>query len=100
NKFMLAPSDNYYPNQILNEKQIGKLLGINGNNGINTKWFKSLLKENNGAITLDVLGKFVYQKYTSKFNHWPYIDKNKHVKASEALLLFRENEFHDDVIPK
>lgn len=100
NKLMLAQSENYYPNQILNEKQIGKLLGINGNNGINTKWFKSLLKENNGAITLDVLGKFVYQKYTSKFNHWPYIDKNKHVKASEALLLFRENEFHDDFIPK
>lgn len=99
-KLMITSSKDYYPNQILNETQIGKLLGINGNNGINTKWFKSLLKENNGVITPDILGEFVYQKYTSKFNHWPYIDKNKYVKASEALLLFRENEFHDDFMPK
>lgn len=99
-QFMLDTLDIYTPNQILTESEIGKLLGINGDNGINTKWFKSLLEENNGAITLNTLGKYAYQKYTSKFNYWPYIDKNKTVKASEALLLFRENEFHDDFPPK
>ncbi|WP_439258037.1 integrase [Lonepinella sp. BR2271] len=99
-QLMLESSETYDPNQVLNENQIGKLLAFNGNYGIRTKWFKSLLEENNGAITLNALGKFIYQKYTSRFNYWPYIDKNKLVKASEALLLFRENEFHDDFLPK
>lgn len=84
----------------LTEIEIGNILGIDGRNGINTKWFKKLMNENNGIITYDTLGRFLYRKYTSKFNFWPYADKNKKVKVSETLLLFRENEFHDDFSPK
>ena len=84
----------------LTEIEIGNILGIDGRNGINTKWFKKLMNENNGIITYDTLGRFLYRKYTSKFNFWPYTDKNKKVKVSETLLLFRENEFYDDFSPK
>lgn len=84
----------------LTEIEIGNILGIDGRNGINTKWFKKLMNENNGIITYDTLGRFLYRKYTSKFNFWPYADKNKKVKVSETLLLFRENEFYDDFSPK
>lgn len=90
----------YLSQKPLTEIEIGKALGFNGKYGIITKWFKKLMKENDFVITYDVLGKYLYEKYTSKFNYWPYIDKNKNVKASEALLLFRENEFHDDFPPK
>lgn len=90
----------YLSQKPLTEIEIGKALGFNGKYGIRTKWFKKLMKENDFVITYDVLGKYLYEKYTSKFNYWPYIDKNKNVKASEALLLFRENEFHDDFPPK
>ncbi|WP_244154846.1 integrase [Rodentibacter heidelbergensis] len=90
----------YLSQKPLTEIEIGKALGFNGKYGIRTKWFKKLMKENDFVITYDVLGKYLYEKYTSKFNYWPYIDKNKNVKASEALLLFRENEFHDDFSPK
>jgi len=89
----------YLPQKPLTEIEIGKVLEINGKHGIKTKWFEKLMKENSGVITPNVLGKYLYEKYTSKFNYWPYIDKNKNVKASEALL-FRENEFHDDFFPK
>lgn len=89
----------YLSQKPLTEIEIGKALGFNGKYGIRTKWFKKLMKENDFVITYDVLGKYLYEKYTSKFNYWPYIDKNKNVKASEALLLFRENEFHDDFPP-
>ena len=61
----------------------------------NAKWSKELLKENGGAITYRVLGEHQYQRYTKKFRLWPYIDKNKKVKVSEALALFRENEFNE-----
>lgn len=84
----------------LTETEIGKIVGVNVKNGFNSKWFKKLMCENDGVITYDVLGKYLYKKYTSKFNYWPYIDKNKKVKASESLLLFRENEFHNDFFPK
>lgn len=67
---------------------------------INTKWLSKLLEDNQGVITYKTLGKFEYGKYTKKFPNWPYIDKSKKVKASEALLLHRENEFHADFNPR
>ena len=105
NTVMISPDQgmqvsHYLPQKPLTEIEIGKVLEINGKHGIKTKWFEKLMKENSGIITPNVLGKYLYEKYTSKFNYWPYIDKNKNVKASEALLLFRENEFHDDFLPK
>ena len=105
NTVMISPDQgmqvsHYLPQKPLTEIEIGKVLEINGKHGIKTKWFEKLMKENSGVITPNVLGKYLYEKYTSKFNYWPYIDKNKNVKASEALLLFRENEFHDNFLPK
>ena len=105
NTVMISPDQgmqvsHYLSQKPLTEIEIGKILEINGKHGIKTKWFEKLMKENNGVITSNVLGKYLYEKYTSKFNYWPYIDKNRNVKASEALLLFRENEFHDDFLPK
>ena len=104
NMLMLSYQGVQLPNDLfkksLDEIEIGKILSINGENGIHTKWFKKLMNENNGIITYDVLGRYLYEKYTSKFNYWPYIDKNKNVKASEALLLFRENEFHTEFRPR
>ena len=105
NTVMISPDQgmqvsHYLSQKPLTEIEIGKILEINGKHGIKTKWFEKLMKENNGVITSNVLGKYLYDKYTSKFNYWPYIDKNRNVKASEALLLFRENEFHDDFSPK
>ena len=105
NTVMISPDQgmqvsHYLSQKPLTEIEIGKILEINGKHGIKTKWFEKLMKENNGVITSNVLGKYLYEKYTSKFNYWPYIDKNRNVKASEALLLFRENEFHDDFSPK
>uniref|UniRef100_A0A486XL80 Integrase n=1 Tax=Rheinheimera sp. BAL341 TaxID=1708203 RepID=A0A486XL80_9GAMM len=67
---------------------------------INTKWLNKLLEDNQGVITYKTLGKFEYKKCTKKFPKWPYIDKSKKVKASEALLLHRENEFHADFNPR
>ena len=84
----------------LTKSEIAEVLDIDSQNICNTKWFKNLISENDGIITYEILGKFLYKKYTSKFNNWPYVDKHKNVKASEALLLFRENEFHDDFSPK
>ena len=84
----------------LTKSEIAEVLDIDSKNSCNTKWFKNLISENDGIITYEILGKFLYKKYTSKFNNWPYVDKHKSVKVSEALLLFRENEFHDDFSPK
>ena len=84
----------------LTKSEIAEVLDIDAQNICSTKWFKNLISENDGIITYEILGKFLYKKYTSKFNNWPYVDKHKNVKASEALLLFRENEFHDDFSPK
>jgi hypothetical protein len=64
------------------------------------KWLIKLLEENNDAITYRTLGKCEYEKWTSKFNNWPYADKKSHVKVSEALLLHRQNEFHADFSPR
>lgn len=84
----------------LTKSEIAEVLDIDSQNICNTKWFKNLISKNDGIITYEILGKFLYKKYTSKFNNWPYVDKHKNVKASEALLLFRENEFHDDFSSK
>ncbi len=66
------------------------------NFNISTKWFQKLFSENNGCISYRALGAFEYYKYIKKFPMWPYVDKDRHVKVSEALLLHRENEFHTD----
>ena len=95
----LAPSHSLYQKH-LTKSEIAEVLDIDSKNSCNTKWFKNLISENDGIITYEILGKFLYKKYTSKFNNWPYVDKHKSVKVSEALLLFRENEFHDDFPPK
>lgn len=65
-----------------------------------TKWLEKLLKDNGGSISYRVLGAHEYRKYIKKFPNWPYADKNKHVKVSEALLLHRDNEFHADFSPR
>lgn len=95
----LATSHSLYKKP-LTKSEIAEVLDIDSQNICNTKWFKNLISENDGIITYEILGKFLYKKYTSKFNNWPYVDKHKRVKVSEALLLFRENEFHDDFSPK
>ena len=95
----LATSHSLYKKP-LTKSEIAEVLDIDSQNICNTKWFKNLISENDGIITYEILGKFLYKKYTSKFNNWPYVDKHKSVKVSEALLLFRENEFHDDFSPK
>lgn len=64
------------------------------------KWSKSLLDGNNNQITYRTLGEQQYKNYTKKFPLWPYIDKNKKVKVSEALALFRENEFNPSLKPR
>ncbi|PKG55231.1 integrase [Shewanella sp. GutDb-MelDb] len=65
-----------------------------------TKWLGKLYQEGGGEITYELLGKYFYDFYVSKLNNWPYIDKASKVKASEALLLHRENEFHADFSPR
>ncbi|MBE4043195.1 integrase [Vibrio parahaemolyticus] len=64
------------------------------------KWLINLLAENGGEISYNALGKHEFEKYTKKFPNWPYVDKAKHVKVSEALILHRENEFHADFKPR
>ncbi|MCR9642250.1 integrase [Vibrio sp. 1751] len=64
------------------------------------KWLIKLLTDNDGSISYNVLGKHEYEKYIKKFPKWPYIDKDKCVKASESLLLHRENEFHAEFNPR
>lgn len=63
-------------------------------------WLITLLEDNNNQVTYNVLGEFEYKKYTKKFNNWPYVDKASNVRASESLLLHRENEFHADFMPR
>jgi len=65
-----------------------------------TKWIIALLEGNNGEISYDTLGEFFYTTYTKQFPKWPFIDKDKHVKVSDALLLHRENEFHKTFKPR
>lgn len=65
-----------------------------------TKWLIDILANNNGEVTYKALGEHEYKKYCSKFNKWPYVDKASKVKASEALLLHRENEFHAEFKPR
>lgn len=64
------------------------------------KWLIKILENNGLNVTYKTLGKHEYEKYVSKLNNWPFIDKASKVKASEALLLHRENEFHPDFAPR
>ncbi len=64
------------------------------------KWLISILGANNNEVNYQSLGQYEYTKYTKKFNNWPYIDKAKHIKASDSLLLLRENELHQDFSPR
>ena len=53
----------------LTKSEIAEVLDIDSKNSCNTKWFKNLISENDGIITYEILGKFLYKKYTSKFNN-------------------------------
>lgn len=64
------------------------------------KWLINLLTSSDGSISYNVLGKHEFEKYTKKFPKWPFVDKAKHVKVSEALILHRENEFHAEFEPR
>lgn len=64
------------------------------------KWLIRLLEKHRGEVTYKGLGKHQYEVYAKKFPKWPYVDSNKHVKVSEALMLHRENEFHADFNPR
>ncbi|WP_407531769.1 integrase [Vibrio parahaemolyticus] len=64
------------------------------------KWLINLLTSSDGSISYNVLGKHEFEKYTKKFPKWPFVDKDKHVKVSEALILHRENEFHAEFEPR
>lgn len=58
----------------------------------NVKWIKALADQTGDQITYDVLGRHAYETYTGK--HWPYTDENGKLRASQALCVVRENEFH------
>lgn len=64
------------------------------------KWLVNLLTSGDGSISYNALGKHEFEKYTKKFPNWPFVDKDKHVKVSEALILHRENEFHAEFEPR
>ena len=64
----LAPSHSLYQKH-LTKSEIAEVLDIDSQNSCNTKWFKNLISENDGIITYEILGKFLYKKYTSKFNN-------------------------------
>ncbi|EOB3920743.1 integrase [Vibrio parahaemolyticus] len=64
------------------------------------KWLVNLLTSGDGSISYTVLGKHEFEKYTKQFPKWPFVDKDKHVKVSEALILHRENEFHAEFEPR
>ncbi|MCH8492861.1 MAG: integrase [Idiomarina sp.] len=97
----ITPSS-FSENASLSVTQLNAALSIKLLNltSVNAKWINKLLEDNQGVITYKTLGKFEYEKYTKKFPKWPYVDKGKKVKASEALLLHRENEFHAGFNPR
>jgi hypothetical protein len=64
------------------------------------KWLILLIKENDQQVTYKALGKDMYKKYVAAFTHWPYVDSGSHVRVSQSLLLFRENEFHESFAPR
>lgn len=63
-------------------------------------WLAELYRQNASKITYRALGLHQYRVYVSKFNKWPFVDKNTKVKASEALFLFRDNEFAGVSLPR
>lgn len=93
---------NFSINTPLSIEQFNAALSLNVSqfSSATTIWLKKLLADNNDSISYEVLGEHEYQKYTKKYPLWPYVDKNKQVKVSEALLLHRENEFHADFNPR
>ncbi|WP_437435932.1 hypothetical protein [Pseudoalteromonas tetraodonis] len=64
------------------------------------KWLQELNRKNQNRVTYGALGQYFYDFYTKKLPKWPFVDNAKKVKASEALFLHRENEFHLDFSPK
>lgn len=107
-KFMLhagcTTPEGFPNNEPLSIEQFNTALSTNFSKFTNVaptpKWLVKLLMDNDNCITYDVLGKHEYHKYIKKFPNWPYVDKNKHVKVSEALILHRENEFHAEFNPR
>jgi len=64
------------------------------------KWLINVLENNAGRVNYKALGECEYTKYIAKFKNWPYVDKARKVKASDALMLCRENEFHMEFNPR
>ena len=97
----ITPS-NLSKNTPLSIEELSAALSINLTSfeSIASKWLVQLLADNNNVVTYNALGRFEYKKYTKKFPKWPYVDKGKKVKVSEALLLHRENEFHANFNPR
>lgn len=97
-------SNNIGEDTALDVDQVNEALGLKLDNLAPSKnktlWFLKLRESNGGFISYKALGQHEYNKYTSKFNNWPYIDGKSNVKVSEALLLHRENEFHAGFSPK
>ncbi|MEI8644322.1 integrase [Pseudoalteromonas sp. Hal040] len=93
----LTPPD-YPEDKILTPQQLGAALGLVIKNESSlqhgTKWLKDLYEKNNGKISYRALGQHQWAFYTSKFPNWPFIDNERKVKVSEALMLYRENEFN------
>ncbi len=94
-------TENGFPtDHALSVEQLNAALGTNFKkvtfDAPTPKWLINLLEANDGVVTYDALGRHECDKYINKFANWPYVDKNNHVRASEALLLHRENEFHAD----
>lgn len=85
-------------------EEVNSALGIrlksdNDLHSLNT-WLGKLIRKNANKATYKVLGKHQYELYTSKLKKWPFIDKAQKVKASDALLLYREYEFHTSNNPR
>lgn len=99
-KFMIhkqcSTPNGFSESEALSLDQLNSALSLNLTIGSmnNLKWLSTLMNEGSGKVCYRLLGKYEYAKYTKKFKNWPYIDKAKNIKTSEALLLHRENEFH------
>lgn len=79
--------------------QLSSAINIKLNNDtdiIKKSWLSRIYVSNGQKITYQALGKYLWKLYSSKFPNWPYIDKNRKVKVSNALCLHREYEFHKD----
>jgi hypothetical protein len=94
----------FYVNKPLSIEQFNAALSTNfkkfSESAPTPKWLIKLLNDNDGEISYNALGKHEYEALKRKYPKWPYVDNDKHVKVSEALLLHRENEFHADFNPR